>query len=324
MGIYDYSEYISLTMEFRCNLACEHCMIEGTMDRLAPQSDGRLEEVFQVNAKTRRWKGIILTGSEITLNRELPNWARRARQHGFEHVRIQTHGMRLGNMDYCEELVEAGVDEYFVSIAGHDATTHDGITCVPGSFDKSIRGLENLEKFAHVTSITNTVVTERSYRSIVPLVERLGPLKNLKQMEFWTYWPMTEREDKKNLIASHLDILPHLRAGIARLRQLGRGIEVKNFPECLLGPDRDTLNNDQPQLLIDPSFWNEFERNGFYHCVYRDRCASTECLGLNSAYVQKFGEHADVLKPYAPAPGQPLPPVALEAARRKVIPIVPA
>ncbi len=25
-------------MEFRCNLKCVHCMIEGTMDRLVPQS----------------------------------------------------------------------------------------------------------------------------------------------------------------------------------------------------------------------------------------------------------------------------------------------
>ncbi len=39
MAIYDHTKYVSLTMEFRCNLKCVHCMIEGTMDRLAPESD---------------------------------------------------------------------------------------------------------------------------------------------------------------------------------------------------------------------------------------------------------------------------------------------
>ena len=76
------------------------------------------------------------------------------------------------------------------------------------------------------------------------------------------------------------------------------GLEVKNFPECLLGGDRAVLRNGQPKLLIDPAFWPEFMRNGFHQCVHRSYCASTECLGLNSAYVNKFGWLADVLIPF--------------------------
>ena len=41
-----------------------------------------------------------------------------ARAHRFEHVRIQTHGMGMDDMDYCRELVDAGVDQYFVSVTG--------------------------------------------------------------------------------------------------------------------------------------------------------------------------------------------------------------
>lgn len=51
-----------------------------------------------------------------------------ARQSGFEHVRIQTHGMRLASRKYCEQLIEAGVDEFFVSVAASDASAHDAIT----------------------------------------------------------------------------------------------------------------------------------------------------------------------------------------------------
>ena len=55
--------------------------------------------------------------------------------------------------------------------------------------------------------------------------------------------------------------------------------------------------NTQPQLFIDPAFWPEFSRNGFYQCVYRERCASKQCLGLSTAYIRKFGYEADILSP---------------------------
>lgn len=292
-----HEEYVELTMHFKCNLKCEHCMIEGTMDWLQPETDGRLDEVIAENARHLKWKGVIFTGSEVTLRRDLPDLARKARAGGFEHVRIQTHGMRLANKRYCRELVDAGIDEYFVSVTAADAATHDAITEVPGSFDKTVRGLENLEEFDNVVSLTNTVITKRSYRQLPAVVERLAHLKRLVRMDFWNFWPMRENDDK-DLIASHFDVLPFLREAIVAGRRLGRGIEVKNFPECLLGELRDALDNDQPKLIIDPAFWPEFMRNGFHQCVHRQVCGSRQCLGLNTAYVKKFGWHAGALTPF--------------------------
>lgn len=293
---FDHEMYVSSTMEFRCNLKCVHCMIEGTMDRLEPQSLEHFTQLLAHNATHRQWQGLILTGSEITLHRDLAEWARMARRSGFDHVRIQTHGMRLAQPEYCKELVAAGVDEFFVSVCAADAPTHDAITQVPGSFEKTVRGLEVLDGYEGVTTITNTVVTALNYTQLPALVERLSPLTRLSQMEFWFYFPMSEHDDK-SLIPHLPSVLPFLKHAISRLRQRGRGIEVKNFPECLLGSDRDALYNDQPTLFIDPMFWVEFMRNGFDQCIFRGICASKQCLGLNSAYLEKFGNHADILKP---------------------------
>ncbi|UHC18627.1 radical SAM protein [Methylobacterium currus] len=296
MSRFDHAAYVSLTMEFRCNLRCVHCMIEGTMDRLAPESDGHFEAVLAHNARERCWTGLILTGSEITLRRDLPDLARRARASGFSHVRIQTHGMHLGQPSYCRRLVEAGIDEFFVSIAGSDAASHDGLTLVPGSFERALRGLETLDGMEGVATLTNTVVTERSYRLLPGIVARLAHLRRLAQMEFWLYFPMAE-EDEKGLIARHTEVLPYLREAVLAARALGRAVEVKNFPHCLLGDLGDALVNAQPELHIDPRFWSEFERNGFYQCVHRDACGSRDCLGLNTAYIRKFGTEAEALRP---------------------------
>jgi len=291
-------DYVEVTVHFKCNLRCKHCMIEGTMDWLRPESDAQLRRIFAENQLHRRWKGLTLTGAEVTLRPDLPELARAAREAGFAHVRIQTHGMRLADAAFCRTLVEAGIDEYFISITAADAPTHDAITGVPGSFARSLLGLENLDRMEGVTTLTNTVITRHSYRDLPAVVRRLGHLRRLAQMEFWSYWPMRET-DEKDLIVSHLDTLPYLRQAIVEARALGRAIEVKNFPECLLGADRDVLDNGQPELIIDPEFWPEFMRNGFHQCVHRAYCAARNCLGLNTAYVDKFGWHADALVPWA-------------------------
>lgn len=290
------ADYVEVTVHFACNLRCEHCMIEGTMDWLEPESPASLDRILRLNRGERRWKGITLTGSEVTLHPGLPEMARRARDHGFEHVRIQTHGMRLADEAYCRTLVESGVDEYFVSLTAADAETHDRITQVQGSFDKTMQGLQHLEAHPGVSVLTNTVITTRSYRQLPAVVRRLADLRRLVQMEFWNYWPMKATDDK-DLIAPHVEVLPYLREAIHSARRLGRVVEVKNFPECLLGEDADALDNDQPKLVIDPAFWPEFMRNGFHQCVHREICGARRCLGLNTAYVNRHGWDADLLVP---------------------------
>lgn len=302
ISLRDHEDYVSLTMEFRCNLRCVHCMIEDTMDRLQATPDAVLDRVCDEQAATGRWKGLVLTGSEITLRRDLDRIAAQAKRAGFAHVRIQTHGMHLGRTDYADRLVEAGIDEFFVSVAGSDRATHDAITQVPGAWDKMMAGLAHLDRYDHVRILTNSVVTTRSYTLLPGMVAALGHLRRLVQMEFWNYFPMAER-DEKGLLARNADILPYLRRAILEARAAGRFVEVKNFPECMLAELGDALVNAQPTLVIDPAFWSEFDRNGFHLCPHRARCASRECLGLTRAYVDKFGDDADTLAPLPPRPG---------------------
>ena len=298
-GRFNNNDYVSVTMEFRCNLKCEHCMIEGTMDRLVPQTLQHFYEILAHNQKNQQWKGLILTGSEITLRRDLPELTRQVKDAGFEHVRIQTHGMHLHQKSYCDTLLDAGVDEFFVSVAGCDVESHDRITGVVGAFDRMMKGMSYLDSFHHVALLTNTVVTASSYRLLPELVESLKHLQRLQQMEFWSYWPMQE-SDEKDLLVPHAQVLPYLRAAIAKAWGQGRSVEVKNFPECMLDDMAQVLMNDQPELHIDPAFWDEFMRNGFYQCAFREQCQSEQCLGLNTAYVNKYGWEEQLLKPITP------------------------
>jgi MoaA/NifB/PqqE/SkfB family radical SAM enzyme len=271
-------------------------MIESSRFKLKPQSIDKFNEYMLYNKEHKKWRGLVLTGAEITLHRDLCSFVERARESGFERIRIQTNGIRLADKHYCESLINAGVNEFFISAPGWNDSTNDTITGIPGSFEKMVTGLENLESAANIQIITNTVVTNKSYHYLPELVDHFRQYAKLVQMEFWIYWPMGEY-DTRNLIASHREILPKLMVAIRRCRECGINIEIKNFPECLLGEHCNVLINDQPELHIDPTFWNAFENNGFYQCAKRLQCRSKQCLGLNTAYIAKYGWENDLLQP---------------------------
>ena len=92
---FNHADYVEMTVHFRCNLKCRHCMILDSMHWLNPADDAEFDALLAENRAEQKWTGLILTGSEVTLRPDLPDLARRARQAGFEHVRIQTHGMRM-------------------------------------------------------------------------------------------------------------------------------------------------------------------------------------------------------------------------------------
>jgi hypothetical protein len=94
--------------------------------------------------------------------------------------------------------------------------------------------------------------------------------------------------------------MPILLEAVEAAQALGRCVEVKNVPECLLGTHSDILVNDQPELMIDPAFWNEFARNNFERCIHRAYCGTRRCLGLTDAYVKKFGWEEDFVSPIRP------------------------
>lgn len=302
----DHDRWVSVTMEFRCNLRCTHCMIEGTMSRLKPTEGADFDTVLDRQARTGEWDGIVLTGAEVTLRQDLPAIVARARDAGFAHVRVQTHGMQLHRADYLDRLVGAGVDEFFISVtAGHEAR-HDAITKVAGSWKRMRAGIDLIEtRHPHVAIITNTVITAESVDELPAVVSAFAGYRTVVQHEFWNYFPMAEVDDKA-LCVPLARILPPLRDAIAAARAAGRLVEVKHIPECLLGDDADALVNSQPLLVIDEAFWTGFDRNGFHTCPHRQVCASTECLGLTTAYLRRFGDEAALLSPLpraaAPAP----------------------
>ncbi len=285
---------LAVTVDFHCNSACTFCIVQEGMNNYRGVPFDRFVALSEENLRSQKYDRVIFTGGEVTLEKSLLQFVEHARSSGaFQHVRLQTNGRKLADPGFTRELVEAGIDEFFVSLHGDSASLHDRITQRPGSFEELIAGLANLAEH-RVRRITNTVLHSTNMgalEGIVTVAHRYG----VGEMEFWNYLPMEDHNDERNLIAPVAQAMPSLRRALDRCAQLKLRAVTKYVPRCLLGIHGSTLDNSQPDTIIVESFWNEFPR---FACLYEAECEhSEECLGLSHDYVRKLGWEEELLVP---------------------------
>lgn len=285
---------IAVTIDFHCNSACRFCIVQEGMNRFEGVPFERFIAMVEENKRSRKYQRVIFTGGEVTLDKRLLTYIRTAKESGsFQYIRLQTNARRLAHMDIAKPLVEAGLNEFFVSIHGHDAESHDDITQRKGSFDELLQGFSNIQTLG-ARLITNTVINRRNIASlphIVPIAARY----NTTRMEFWNYLPMEDHQDDRNLIAPIQDIIPPLKQALAQCQERDIAIAVKYIPMCLLGEFKDKLDNSQPDVIIIENFWDNFPK---FSCLYEALCEDSEqCLGIHHPYIHKFGWETDRLQP---------------------------
>ncbi len=309
-----------VTFAFRCNIACTFCMVEDALDTFAGTSAASFRRFAADPGALGGASRVIFSGGEVTLAKDLLEYVAIARAvPGVEHVRLQTNAIRLGDRAYLRALIDAGVDEYFVSFHAADAETYDAIAQRKGSFAGIVRGLEAIRD-SGATLFTNTAVVAANHRAlpaVVELASSFGP----RSIELWNYWPRGDGDGGRLLAARVADVRAPLLEALALAIAKGIPPVVKWFPRCLLGALAWCQDDGQPPALIEDGYW---EQEPAYGCLYEGVCADSvgrppqrsgaggKCAGLSDAYVQRFGWEEHLLQPVRTGrppqpPGQPPP-----------------
>jgi molybdenum cofactor biosynthesis enzyme MoaA len=285
---------VAVTIDFHCNSACRFCIVQEGMNRFGGVPFERFMAMVEENKRSGKYQRVIFTGGEVTLDKRLGSYIRAAKESGtFQYIRLQTNARRLAHMDIARALVEEGLNEFFVSIHGHDAQSHDDITQRKGSFDELIAGLSNIQSLG-ARLVTNTVINRRNLASL-PHIVSVAAQYGVQRMEFWNYLPMEDFADERDLIAPINDIMTPLKAALSLCKTQQITAAVKYIPMCLLGEFKDTLDNSQPDVIIVEDFWNTFPR---FNCLYEALCEhSDQCLGVHHPYIHKFGWETEQLTP---------------------------
>jgi len=160
-----YPVLSEIALTYRCQHKCSFCYAD------APKRGSRDNEMTTAEVKRiidRIWTEakaptVSFTGGEPTLREDLPEFIAYAKSLGMR-TNLITNGYKCADEALVAQLAEAGLDSAQVSLEGPTAEVHDAITKTPGSFDRSIQGIRNLQARGIHTHTNTTICAENSAR----------------------------------------------------------------------------------------------------------------------------------------------------------------
>ena len=181
---HDIPIHVMLELTNRCNAWCRHCYISNR----SPVNELKLSEYESILAQLAEAGTLFLvfSGGEPLMRRDFFDIASLARRKEFSFT-LFSNAILIdpGTADRLAELCTARVE---ISLLGGRAATHDRITQVPGSFEKTLRGArllvergisvqfkttwmrENIEEAAEIQTLVKDIGA--SFRSAFLVIHR--------------------------------------------------------------------------------------------------------------------------------------------------------
>lgn len=139
-----------------CNLECVHCRRLDVGKELFGDDMTTEESLKFLDELSAAAKPIlILSGGEPLYRPDIFEIAEYAVKKGLT-VALATNGT-LVDESKAKEIVDCGVKRVSISIDGADAKTHDAFRKIDGSFEKAIRGFNNLKQLGMSVQINCTI-----------------------------------------------------------------------------------------------------------------------------------------------------------------------
>ena len=172
---------IDLKIGFSCNNSCRFC-IQG--DKRYRYPDKSTKEIKSALKKSRKQaEGVVFTGGEPAFRPQLLlEWVKYAKKIGYKSIQIQTNGRMFSYKNYCQDIIQAGANEFSPAIHGSNPQIHDYLTRVPGSWKQTLQGIKNL-KLLDQYILTNSVICKPNYKDLPSLAKLLVNLK-VDQFQF--------------------------------------------------------------------------------------------------------------------------------------------
>jgi radical SAM protein with 4Fe4S-binding SPASM domain len=163
---------MDLAVTYRCNNDCAHCY--NARERTYPE------------LTTDQWKKIldqlwalgvphiVFTGGEATLRADLPELIRHAESNG-QITGLNTNARRLADMNYVQQLVDAGLDHVQITLESCVPEIHDEMMRSNGAFKQTVAGLKNVLA-TKLYVMTNTTMLKTNVHAIPQTLDFLADL----------------------------------------------------------------------------------------------------------------------------------------------------
>lgn len=279
---------------FACNNRCVFCAQGSKRSEVKAVPRDELER--RLAEAYRPGRGLVLTGGEPTVRRDLVAIVAHARRLGFAPIQIQTNGRMLLYRGLVSELIAAGVAEFSPALHGPTAAVHDGLTRAPGSFDQTTAGIRNALASGAVV-VTNTVVARGNLGELAATIRLLGQL-GVRHAQLALVHPVgTAAELFDEVVPRIGDAAPAIAGAIDAGEGLGMRIVVEAMPLCFMrGREHAVVEAAIPETTVvdldgAPFGFSDWRRTeGKAKGPPCERCAAAaRCEGPWREYPERHG-----------------------------------
>lgn len=286
--------WLSIQLGGQCDSKCTFCFTEWIRHEpklTFQQAAMALDEASEISAV----KAVVFTGGEPTIRNDLIDLASYAAARGFRSIALQTNGHRIANSSYLDRIVAAGINEFLLSLHGATPSTHDQITCHPGSFELVCKALVSLGSREDVATEVNFVFCQQNRheaRELVSLVREIAPTASIRFS-----FPIVEGAAYDNIDAT----LPSLEcyveavaAAVSAAHIFNLPISTANVPPCIsaeVGLKSDYVLSQRKTMLGVSPFVSSSIRRGELSAKMAacEACMfDRDCGGIQLAYLRKF------------------------------------
>ncbi len=235
---------------------------------------------------TKTKEDINLTGGEPTIHPEFLYFFKKLRKTFSENIiAFSSNGRGFMYESFTKELLKINNIRLHIVVHSADKKVHEAITRSPGSFEQTVKGVENIFKYRNASHAVELriVLLRQNYEGVNELYKFLyEKFPGVERVS--TIFPEYEGRAEKNFNRIKItfpEVKPYVEKSIERWGSKFKNFYLYHFPLC----------------VIDPKYWSHVIRSlppDHHETFFMEKCDSCfykdSCLGVYKDYVNYFGE----------------------------------
>jgi MoaA/NifB/PqqE/SkfB family radical SAM enzyme len=296
---FEYADVmIDVMFGYACNVQCDYCSITDEM-RLEKMATATVLAQLS-EARARGATKVAFGGGEPTIRRGFLPLVRWCRDRGYRSIKVASNGMMYSYRWFAEDAIDAGVNDFHVSLMAHTPELYARIMRKADAFDLVTQGVRNVIELGH-TPTADLIIKNDTWLHLADIVEHWAALG----IDTFNLWLVSLSDRNKDNLASLLRV-SEMRDGICaafdRGKRLGVTVRSRHIPRCMLPGYEEHVADlrEDKVLVITPRTSFALWESRISPNAYTDKCTGCRyqhgaCLGVRRDYLERYGD--DELQP---------------------------